>query len=101
MCLSYSHSLSTALDQTAVIAIVVLSTLIIVSSIIFFLIGCLCGLFGHKREQSSTNETETVSQQATPTPVYEDVLLTTRTASDKEKAFELEENVAYGRAKPK
>ena len=84
------------------IAIVVLSTLIIVSSIIFFLIGCLCGWFGHKRKKSSTNETETVSlQQATPTPAYEDVLLTTRIASDKEKAFELEENVAYGRARPK
>ena len=76
------------------IAIVVLSTLI-VSSIIFFLIGCLCGWFGHKRKQSSINETVSL-QQATPTPVYEDVLLTTRTASDKEKAFELEENVAYG-----
>ena len=96
MCLSYSHSHSTALDQNAVIAIVILSTLI-VSSIIFFLIGCLCGWFGHKRKQSSTNETVYL-QQATPTPVYEDVLLTTRTASDKEKAFELEKNVAYGRA---
>ena len=79
------------------IAIVVLSTLIIVSSIIFFLIGCLRGWFGHKRKQLSKGESESDSlQQATPTHVYEEVLLTTRIASDKEKAFELEENVAYG-----
>ena len=82
-----------------VTSVAVLSTLI-VSSIIFFLIGCLCGWFGHKRKQSSTNETESDSfQQTTPTPAYEDVVSKTQ-ATNNETAFELENNTAYGRVKP-
>ena len=80
-----------------VTSVAVFSTLI-VSSIIFFLIGCLCGWFGHKLKKSSTNENETVPQ-TTPTPAYEDVVPRTQ-ATNNETTFELENNTAYGRVKP-
>ena len=74
---------------------------------IFFLIGCLCGWFGHKRKQSSKGETaatsnESVSShQTTPTPVYEDVLTCrSRKENRKKESLELSENVAYGTLKP-
>ena len=86
-------------DNQVVIAAVLSSVLVsILSSIIFFLIGCLCGWFGHKRKQLSTNEMVS-PQQATPTPVYEDVLMTNREGDKKNELLELKENVAYGNFK--
>ena len=88
-----------------VIVIIALVALSILSSTTFLLIGCLCGWFGHKRKQLSTNETamsnESVSlHQTTPTPVYEDVLTCTSRKESKKESLELSENVAYGNLKP-
>ena len=93
------------LDQN-VIVIIALVALSILSSITFLLIGCLCGWFGHKLKQLSTNETamsnESVSlHQTTPTPEYEDVMTcTSRKENSKKESLELSENVAYGTLKP-
>ena len=61
----------------------------ILSSVLFFFIGCVCGWFGHKHRQSAKT---TISQ---PAPVYED-LQPTSMPENRERAFELKENVAYG-----
>ena len=63
--------------------------MVILSSALFFFIGCVCGWFGHKHKQSAKT---TISQ---PAPVYEDLQLTSIT-ENQEGAFELNENVAYG-----
>ena len=78
-------------DRDAIIITAVVSSIIIVilSSVLFFLIGCVCGWFGHKHKQSAKAN---ISQ---PAPVYEDLQPTSMTENI-ERAFELKENVAYG-----
>ena len=61
----------------------------ILSSALFFFIGCVCGWVGHKYKQSAKT---TISQ---PAPVYED-LQPTSVPENQERTFELKENVAYG-----
>ena len=63
--------------------------LVILSSVLFFFIGCVSGWFGHKHRQSA----KTTNSQ--PAPVYED-LQPTSMPENQEIAFELKENVAYG-----
>ena len=78
-------------DQNTIIITAVVSSIIVVilSSTLFFFIGCVCGWVGHKHKQSAKAN---ISQ---PAPVYED-LQPTSMPENQEKAFELEENFAYG-----
>ena len=78
-------------DGNTVITAAVVSSIIvfILSSALFFFIGCVCGWFGHKHKQSAKT---TTSQ---PAPVYED-LQPTSMSENREITFELKENVAYG-----
>ena len=78
------------------------------SSLVFFIIGYVCGCrFGYKCYKPSDSGTvistgtldEAVSQQQYQNqlpaqPVYENV-----TSEDKQREIELEENIAYGTAK--
>ena len=72
-------------------------TVFTVASILFFIIGFLCGHFCQKKRKSSTRAAagETVppggSGGQTQTPYYDDVVIQ---QSDQE--LELKENVAYG-----
>ena len=79
----------------------------IFSSLVFFIIGYLCGCrFGCKCYKlldsgtivSTGTSDEAVSQQQYKNqpaqPVYEDI-----TSEDKQREIELEENIAYGTAK--
>ena len=81
-------------NQNAVTSTVVSSVIVfILSSTLFFFIGCFCGWFGHKHKTKGSDKNIT-SQAA---PVYEDMQLSTFVPHDQEKAaFELKENVAYG-----
>ena len=77
-----------------IIAVVSSIIVFILSSTLFFLIGCVCDWFDHKRWSKGSDKNTT--SQAAPFPVYED-LQSTSTPEDQEKAtFELKENVAYG-----
>ena len=79
------------MDQRPIIATVVSS---IITAVVFFVLGCASGWFGHKYKDNiqTRSEKNTNSQ---PAPLYEDLQLTA-TSQDQEKAFELKENVAYG-----
>ena len=98
------------LDQTAVIAAASSITVFIFSSLVFFIIGYLCGCrFGYKGHKpsdsgivSTGNLEGTVSlqqyQSQPAQPLYEDVIPNV-TSEDKQREFELEENIAYGSTK--
>ena len=82
-----------AQNQDVVISTIVSSVIVfILSSTLFFIIGCVCGWFGHKSKAKKSDKD--ITSQATP--VYEDLKPSTFMAQDQEKAFELEENVTYG-----
>ena len=76
------------------ITAIVISTFIayVSSSVLIFIVGCVCGWFGHKHKAKGLDEST-----ATPGPVYEDLQPSTSMQGDPwEKAtFELKENVAY------
>ena len=78
-------------NRNTVITAAVVSSIIvfILSSALFFFIGCVCGWFGHKHKQSAKTNI------AQPAPVYED-LQPTSMPENRERTFELKENVAYG-----
>ena len=88
---------SEGLNRDGKIAVASSVTVFAVASILFFIIGFLCGHFCQKRRKSSTTATagETVppggSGGQTQTPYYDDVV---KQQSDQE--LELKENVAYG-----
>ena len=86
---------SSILDQNAIITAVASSVIVfILSSSLFFIIGCVCGWFGHKHKSKGSDKN--ITSQAAPFSVYED-LQSTSTPEDQQKAtFELKENVAYG-----
>ena len=79
------------MDQRPIIAAVVSS---VITAVVFFVLGCTSGWFGHKYKENiqTRSEKNTNTQPAT---LYED-LQPTSTSQDQEKAFELKENVAYG-----
>ena len=82
-------------NQSAVTSTLVLSvTVFILSSILFFFIGCVCGWFGHKHKTKGSESDKNITSQAAP--VYEDLQPSTSKPQDQERAFELKENVAYG-----
>ena len=65
-------------------------TVFILSSTLFFFIGCICGCFIHKYRIKRSDK----NVRSQPAPLYED--LQPSLAEDKEKTFKLKENVAYG-----
>ena len=78
--------------MASIVAAVVSSTSL---SLLFFLLGCACGWFGH--QYRSTTQPKSTSCQ--PAPLYEDLHMQSTSISmpgEQEKAFELKENVAYG-----
>lgn len=79
------------MDQSPIIAAVVSS---ITLSVLFFLLGCTSGWFGHKYKDNTQSRSEN-NTNTQPSPLYED-LRPTSTSKDQEKAFELKENIAYG-----
>ena len=82
-------------NQNAVTSTVVSSLIVfILSSTLFFFIGCVCGWFGHKHKTKGSESDKNITSQAAP--VYEDLQPSTFTPQDQERAFELKENVAYG-----
>ena len=88
-------------DGNTIITAAVVSLIIVfvLSSSLFFFIGCVSGWVGHKRWQSAKtingSDKNTSTQQSLVAPVYED-LQPTSMPENQEKAFELKENVAYG-----
>ena len=80
-------------------------TVCAVSSIVFLFIGCACGWFGHKRNQSHTisdpaKKNACIEQShdqlpQTPGPLYEELQPSTSTPECRD-LVELKENVAYG-----
>ena len=74
---------------------VVKSSLIvfILSSTLFFIIGCVCGWVGHKYKAKKSDK----STHSQAVPLYEGLQPPTSMSGDQERvAFELKENVAYG-----
>ena len=88
---------SEGLSRDGKIAVASSVTVFAVASILFFVVGFLCGHFCQKKRKSSTRAAagETVppggSGGHTQTPCYDDVVIQ---LSDQE--LELKENVAYG-----
>ena len=88
---------SEGLSPDGKIAVASSVTMFTVASILFFIIGFLCGHFCQKKSKSSTRAAagETVppggSGGQTQTPYYDNVVIQ---QSDQE--LELKENVAYG-----
>jgi hypothetical protein len=89
---------SEGLSRDGEIAVASSVTVFTVASILFFIVGFLCGHFCQKKRKSSTAAGETVtpagsegSAGLTQTPYYDDVVLQQR-----EPDLELKENVAYG-----
>jgi hypothetical protein len=68
----------------------------ITSSVLIFIIGCVCGWVGHKHRTKGLDKN--ISPQAAP--VYEDIQPSASMPRDPREnskvAFELKENVAYG-----
>ena len=80
-------SSSEALSQDGKIAVASSMTIFVVASILFFIIGFLCGHFCRKERKT----VETVPREETHSaPYYDDVVL------KQEEELELKENVAYG-----
>ena len=69
-------------------------TVFILSSTLFFFIGCVCGWFIHKYQTRRSDKNVNVRSQ--PTPPYEDLHLSTPMPDDQDKVYELKENIAYG-----
>ena len=81
-------------NQNTVTAIVIsLVTVYVLSSVLFCLIGCACGWFGHKHRAKGSDK----GTHSQPGPLYGDLQPTSiPEARDQERAdFELKENVAY------
>ena len=82
-------------QNTAFVTIIVISMVIayISSLVLIFIVGCVCGWFGHKHKSKGNTHS-----QATPGPVYEDLQPSTFMQGDSwmKATFELKENVAYG-----
>ena len=77
-------------NQNAITSTVVSSVIVfILSSTLFFFIGCVCGWCGHKLKIKRSDKS-VISQAA---PVYEDLQLSSSMPQDREKS---KENVAYG-----
>lgn len=74
--------------MSLIVAAVISSTSL---SVLFFLVGGACGWFVHKYKVA----TQAKATNFQPAPVYEDLPSTSK-PQDREKAFELKENVAYG-----
>ena len=67
----------------------------VISAVVFFLLGSICGWFGHKYKDTAVQAKSDKNASSEPAPLYED-LQPTSTPRDQGKAFELKENVAYG-----
>ena len=82
-------------DQNQIITTAVISSVVV--AVVFLLLGCLLGFasgwFGHKCK--ITSQENNTGAQTTPGPLYED-LQPQPILQNREKAFELKENVAYG-----
>ena len=88
------NSSTVQVDLGSVIAPVVISSTVF-SAVVFFLLGGICGSFGHKYKGTAIQAKSDKNASSEPAPLYEDLQLTS-TPKDQGKAFELKENVAYG-----
>ena len=82
----YIFIVSEALSGDGKIAVASSITVFIVTSILFFIIGCLCGLFCRRERKAAENK---VAKKQIP--YYDDVVL-----KQHEQVLELKDNVAYG-----
>ena len=85
------------LDLNTTLAAVVSSVaVLLLSSIFFYFVGFICGCRCQKQAKSvgikNTHNQQQSEEQPTLVPVYEEL----QSTSDQVKAFELNENVAYG-----
>ena len=90
-------SASLMLDLSTTLAAVVSSVAaLLLSSIFFYFVGFICGRRYQKQAKSGGIKNAQTQQQSEeqpiPVPVYEEL----QSTSDQVKAFELNENVAYG-----
>ena len=76
------------LSQDGMIAVASSVTVFVVVSILFFIVGFLCGYFCRKESKATDHE---VDLDKTHTPYYDDVEL----KQPDEQELELKENVAY------
>ena len=78
-------------SNTVTVVVTSLVSVFLVSSVIIFIIGFICGhCFGRKSNKSELSKTET------PVPPYEDVLPRAMRHQVEEHDLEMNENVAYG-----
>ena len=97
------HMTESALSKEGKIAVASSVTVFTVASILFFVVGFLCGHFCQKKRKSSTTAATSSSEIAPPMttdgqtqiPYYDDVVLQQPTRPS-ETDLELKENVAYG-----
>ena len=82
-------------NRNAITAAVVSLIIVFILSSSLFFIGCVSGWFGHKHRQLAKINGSDKDISTQPTPVYKD-LQPKSILEDKEGAFELNENVAYG-----
>ena len=75
--------------DSGLIAVASSVTVFVVASILFFIVGFLCGHFCRK-ERGKVDEAIPQSEKPQGTPYYDDVVL------KQEQGLELKENVAYG-----
>ena len=66
---------------------------IVISAGLFSLLGCAIGWLGLKYKSKVAKYFKNTNTQ--PAPVYEDLQLPASKPLDREKVFELQENVAY------
>ena len=84
------------LNFTTLAAVVSSVAVLLLSSIFFYFVGFICGRRCQKQAKSvgikNTHNQQQSEEQPTLVPVYEEL----QSTSDQVKAFELNENVAYG-----
>ena len=74
----------------------------VLCSVVFFLLGTICGMFIHyclsstAKRRAQYSESSSSTEPQTPAPVYEEISAT----DTKPKAIELSENIAYGPTRP-
>ena len=82
---------SATVGQSPIIAAMVSS---VITAVVFFVLGCASGWFGHKYKDNIQAKSEK-NNNTQPAPLYED-LQPKSTSENQERAFELKENIAYG-----
>ena len=80
-----------SLTNDGKIAVASTVTAFVVGSVLFFIVGFLCGHFCRKEKQTTRSRTVSQRKKTQGAPYYDDVVL-----KQHEQELELKENIAYG-----